>query len=480
MIDLFKSKRGASVMGLALDGNRLEAVVLRRSNGTLRVGPTVSAPLALSPLTDPPELVGREIRNHLDQAGIRERRCAVCVPLRWILTLQAKLPDLSEADLASFLQVEAERGFHSGPEDLFTARSIFKTPSGDSYATLMAVPRNNIDSLDRVLRAAKLKPVSFSLGATAVQPAGTSAERLITLVLRASSIDLQVSGGGGIIALRSLDGAIEMEGAQRRISFDFVAREIRITLGQLPGGLAEGMGRIKIFGQGEIVRQFISDISPRLPAIGLRLEAVERASEAQFDKPLPPEIAASPTVALAASWVGGGASMPEFLPPRVQAWHRWVGVGLSKRRLIWAAEAAAGLVLCVIIAFGLQEWEIDSLQSKWKTISPTVTELNADQDQIQKFRTWYDRTFHNLRIWRELTYAFPDDGDVHVKTIEIRDLNNVTCSGLAQNNDAFVRVHDKLGNDTNEVNNLHAEVRGQTPMQFTLNFQWEGASIDGN
>jgi hypothetical protein len=77
MIEFFKPKRAGSVLGLALDGNRLEAVVLRRANGTLQVRQTVSTSLALSPLTDDPELAGREIRNALDAAGIRERRCAV-------------------------------------------------------------------------------------------------------------------------------------------------------------------------------------------------------------------------------------------------------------------------------------------------------------------------------------------------------------------------------------------------------------------
>src|ERR1700728_322610 len=121
MIDLFTYKRAASVLGMTLNGNRLEAVVLRRSNGTVQVHQSVVAELALSPLTDAPELVGREIRNHLDQAGIRQRRVAVCLPLGWVLTMQSKLPELSDADRASFLQLEGERGFHSGPETLFSA-----------------------------------------------------------------------------------------------------------------------------------------------------------------------------------------------------------------------------------------------------------------------------------------------------------------------------------------------------------------------
>lgn len=107
MIDLFKTKRPSSILGLAFDGNRLEAVVVRRSNGALVAQQATSAPLALSLLSGDPQLVGRELRNHLDQAGIRERRCVVCLPLNWVLTVQTKVPDLPEQEIASFLQLEA-------------------------------------------------------------------------------------------------------------------------------------------------------------------------------------------------------------------------------------------------------------------------------------------------------------------------------------------------------------------------------------
>jgi hypothetical protein len=480
MIDLFKSKRGASVLGMALDGNRLEAVVLRRSNGTVQVRQSVVAQLALSPLTDDPDLVGREIRNHLDQAGIGQRRVAVCLPMGWVLTLQTKVPELSDAERASFLQLEAERGFHSGPDTLFTAFSIFKTPAGETFATLMAAPRNNLATLERVLRAAKLKPVAFGLGATAVQPPAGDNARVIALAVRTNSVDLQVSGGGGIISLRSLDGAIESQGAQKRISSDLIAREIRITLGQLPDGLAEGSGKVRIFGQGDMTRQFVNDISPRLAAMGLQTEAVERVTTANFDKPLPSDIAASPAVALAAAWVGGADISPNFLPPRVQPWQQLLSSGMAKKRLVWAAEAAAGAALCVAAGFAWQQWEISTLTSKWKAIEPRVTELTADQDQIKKYRGFYDRTFRDLRILKHVNDAFSDDNAVSAKTIDVRDLANVTCSGVARDNDSFVRVFSKLSDDTNEISHLHPEVRGQKPLQFTLNFQFEGEVENGN
>src|SRR5258708_3444129 len=102
MMELFKSKRPSTILGLAFDGNRLEAVVLRRTNGHVQVKESVSVPLALSLLSGDPALVGRELRNHLNAAGIRERRCAVCLPLNWVLTMHAQIPDLPEADIESF------------------------------------------------------------------------------------------------------------------------------------------------------------------------------------------------------------------------------------------------------------------------------------------------------------------------------------------------------------------------------------------
>jgi hypothetical protein len=481
MIHWFKSKRAASVLGLALDGNRLEAVVLRRSNGSAHLRQSVSAPLALSPLTDDPELAGREIRNQLDAAGIHERHCAVCLPLGWLLTLQSKLPELPEADRAGFLQLEAERGFHSGPEAMFTAHSLFQPAPGEQYATLLAVPRNNLNTLERVLRAAKLKPVTFGLGIAAAQPAASDTQRVITLLVRGSGLDLQVSGGGGIVALRSLDGAVETQGAVKQISSEFMAREIRITLGQLPGGLAGGPGRIRIIGQGEMTRQFVHEISPRLAAMGLTVEASERSYSGALDKPLPADLAASPAVALAAAWVGGRDTTPEFLPPKVRPWQQLVSKGLSTRKLIWAGEAAGGLAACVLIAFGVQQIILSHLRSNWAKLEPKVTELTTMQDQIMQFRDFYDQAARDARILARLAAIFPRDNSVSVKSIEVRDMVNVTCSGVARDNEAFAGVYKNLSEDTNEISNVHPEVRGQKPMQFTVNFTWgTGGAANGN
>ena len=99
-LKVLKRQRLSGVLGLALDGSRLDGLVLRRTDGALHSQNPFSVSLSLDPLTNDPELVGREIRNHLDAAGVRERHCVVGLPLKWALTTHLEVPELPEADVA--------------------------------------------------------------------------------------------------------------------------------------------------------------------------------------------------------------------------------------------------------------------------------------------------------------------------------------------------------------------------------------------
>ena len=302
-----------------------------------------------------------------------------------------------------------------------------------------------------------------------------SLDGTLTLGLSSNSVDLQVTAGGGIVALRSLDGAVETEGAQRRLDAELVAREIRITLGQLPGTFGAEVKNVKVFGRGDLARQFMNDISSRAESLGVKFELMERASAAEFDRPIPPEIAAAPALALATGYVRGVAGGPELLPPKVRPWQQLLNTKLGSKKLAWAGAAAGGLVICVGGAFLFQEWELARWRSRWRAIEPQVTEAKYAADQIRKYRPWFDESFRGLRILRELTQAFPDTGVVTAKTVEIRDLSPVTCSGV-DDRQAVLNVMDKLG-VAEGVTDLNPEsIHGQSPgVQFTLTFQFEGA-----
>jgi len=73
----FKSAQGGkrltSLLGLALDGSRLEGCRPAADGRGAPSGETFSVALSLDPLTADPELVGREIRNHLVRLRCAER-----------------------------------------------------------------------------------------------------------------------------------------------------------------------------------------------------------------------------------------------------------------------------------------------------------------------------------------------------------------------------------------------------------------------
>ena len=246
----FLKRRASSLLGLTLEGRRLEGVVVRRGAGGLEVGQSFEVSLSLDPLTNDPMLVGQEIRNRLDEAGVRESRCVVGIPLNWAMTLQTKLPEIPEEDVASFLGIQAEKGFPYGPEDLSISIARSSSPNGERYATSVAIPKNHLARLEEILVAARLRPAGFSLVVAALQPpASDGSEGVLALVAGENGVDLQVTSGGGVVALRALPDAIEMDGANRNIDADALIREIRLTLGQLPREFSETVKQIRVFGR---------------------------------------------------------------------------------------------------------------------------------------------------------------------------------------------------------------------------------------
>src|SRR5439155_5307920 len=112
----------------------------------------------------------------------------------------------------------------------------------EQFAAQVAIPRDHLRRIEKALAAAKLKPVAFSLGITALQsPVEDAARGIMALLIGERGVGLQAAFGGGISALRMLEGTVENEGGRRQVYADLVAREMRITLGQLPAEVRDAM-----------------------------------------------------------------------------------------------------------------------------------------------------------------------------------------------------------------------------------------------
>ncbi|MSU57225.1 MAG: hypothetical protein EXS35_03420 [Pedosphaera sp.] len=469
---LFQRQPGSSLLGLSFDGSRLEGVLVRRTNGSVEIKKTFTASLSLDPLTAEVELVGREIRNQLDAADIRERWCAVGLPLNWALTLTVKLPEIPEEAVADFLQIEAERGFPYGPDELMLAHSRF-TAGGGHFATLVGIPREHVTRLEAVLAAAQLRPVTFSLGLTALQrPDAESGDGTLALLPGETSVAMQISCGGGMVNLRALDGAFEQVGAGRELQTDHIARELRITLGQLPAEVREAMKRVRVFGRSEVATQLAEELRGAAQDWGLKIEHVREHAAEEFGVKIPTGTAVSAALSVAVRRLTAQAGM-EFLPPKISPWKQF-SQRYSSGKLGYAGAGAGAVAAIVLLAFLIQQIVLWHWESKWSHMAKPVAELTQMRDQIRRYRPWYDESVRTLSILKRVTESFPEDGAVSAKTIELREPSRVTCSGTARNREAFNRALDKL-RGVREISDVHVEMsRGTTTVEFTFNFQWGG------
>lgn len=475
-----KRKKLTSLLGLALDGSRLSGVVLRRQNGSLQQLQTFGVTLSLDPLTAAPELVGREIRNHLDAAGVRERYCVVGVPLKWVLTAQTELPPLPEADAASLLQLEMERGFPCDIDTLRLGSSTCKLADEKQLITMAGIPSSQLASLEQVLVAAKLRPVSFALGLQALQPpAGAKSDGVLALFVGETNVSLQITCGGGVAALRGLEGAIEAEAGQAVLRAGLVSRETRITLGQLPAEVRAAVKRIRIFGPRDLARQLADEMELRFEPMGMTVEIVAGYAADEFGVELPPAVSLSAAFSLAARPLVGQYPVFEFLPPKPTLLQQ-LAAKYSSGRLQTIGAAAAAVLLLVAGLFGFQEYQLASLHSQWSAIKGKVTDLQGQEGLILQYRPWFDDSFQDLSILRALSLAFPEDGSVTAKSIEIRDGNIVSCSGTAASTRALLDAQGQLSAADNVTQLKVQEMRGKSPMQFTFEFHWGNGNGGGD
>ena len=467
-----KRKKLASVLSLTMDGSRLEGVVMRRVNDSLQVQQSFSVTLTLDLLTAAPELIGREIRNHLDAAGVRERHCILGVPLKWILAAHTELPPLPEADAASLLQLEAERGFPCDVATLQLSNSSCALAEDKQHILFTGIPLTHISTVEKVLAAAKLKPVSFALGLTALQPpADQKSTGVLALAVGESTVSLQVTCGGGVAALRALEGAIENPSGRRALVTDLVERESRITLGQLPAELRDAVKRIRIFGPRELAQQLADEMELRFEPLGLSVEVVAAYKPDEFGAQLPPDASLSAAFSLAARLLTGQSLVFEYLPPKPTIIERFASKYASGR-LRTTGAIAAGIVLIVCALFGYQEFQLWRLNSQWRAMSKQVGEIEDIQAKIKQYRPWFDDSFHDLSVMWMLSDKFSQNGDVTAKTIEIRDNGLVNCSGIATSYQALLQTYNSL-REAPGVKALHlGMVHGKSPMQFSIDFKY--------
>jgi hypothetical protein len=235
--------------------------------------------------------------------------------------------------------------------------------------------------------------------------------------------------------------------------------------------------RIRIFGPRDQARQLADAVEPRFAVLGLKIEVVAGYAPDEFGVQLPAEVSLSAAFSLAARVLVGQKPAFEFLPKRPNVVEQFV-TKYSSGRLRTTGAVAAGVAAIFLAVFLVQQIQLWHYRSQWTHMAAKVGELQAIQDNIRQYRSWYDGSFKNLSILRQLSLAFPEDGSVTAKNIEVRDGGTVTCSGTARDYAALLAMQARLRAAAGIHDVKLQQIRGKAPMQFVFAFNFNNGGAE--
>jgi len=244
--------------------------------------------------------------------------------------------------------------------------------------------------------------------------------------------------------------------------------------------LRDVVRRVRVFGPRELAQQLVDELELRLEPMGLKIELASRYSPDEFGLQLPAETPISAAASLAAGRLAGRKAALEFLPPKITAWQQ-LGAKYSSGKLRTIGVISGSVLILAAGALAFQQWQLMRYRSQWAAMASQARELGTLQDQIILYRPWFDDSFRALTIMRQLTAAFPEDGVVSAKTLEIRDLNTVTCTGTTRDNKALIDALGRL-RASDSISDLRVtSIRGsKPPLQFSFDFHWSKGATSEN
>ena len=448
-----------AALAVQLHSNAVNVSLIREEEDVIRVLHSFTLPMSADVFAGDPERAGAELAAQLRTLGIRERRCVVCVPPGWALSASTEIPEIEGGDLRAYLELRAEREFPINVSELRLAHCSYTLPDGKRRATIAAVAARRLAGIEQTLEKAGCKLVSLSLGLDRFLLENTAAPTMHFLA-NGTHIDVVVTAGGGIAALRSLAGSV----AQDESIFDSsgFCREVRITLGGLPDAVRQQVREAHFGGPAKTAEALCLRTRDDLRRLGVDPAAIDRGAEEE-----------GPALEAATHFLQSQPVAFEFLPPRVSRWETaFEHFDSGRRRAVIAA--VVGLVILPIVAFIIHSHIRSNLQGEWDGMKRNVSELEGLQQNLRTFRGWFDPVPETLMLLEGLISAFPESGDVWAKSVQITEGQKITCTGFARNHGAITALLERFRKRPEVADVQLKQERGESPnIQFSITFKWD-------
>lgn len=358
----------------------------------------------------PPERLGElgeALRSFLRDREFSAKSAVVGIPARWLLLRQKEVPPADARTLIPMLRLGAEAEFTSELGELVYDFAGDVHTADAKSVVLMATPRQRVDAIAAMCRAADLKVVAVTASAVTLGEATGKVVGQDTLVLAVGASGAEITAQRGAVsgAVRHLSSATsqppfsELRRAVSSMSTGISNRELFLWdgAGIDSDALGQALGRAVRNGD--------------LPALGVTTAPESVNGEGR-------KYAAA--VALALSVAGG-------VRPRIDFLHSRLAPARKRRIPQWATIAAAAAVLIIgITLFAYmqmrsREAEVDQLKAQLAGIKDQRVSAQAFVDKVSFARAWHGGDPRYLNCLRDLTSAMPDDGETYATNLILRE-----------------------------------------------------------
>lgn len=448
-----------AALAITLESDRLAATLVSEGNGEREL---FSVPIGAEAVANDPEKAGKELAAALSAAGVRQRRCVVCVPPGWALTASTDLPEMAAEDLRSFLELRAEREFPIAADEMRVGHSPYALPDGKRRTTLAAVPSKRMEAVEKMLAEAGCRAVSVSL---ALEECLAEPKPALHFLANGTHTNVIVTAGGGVVSMRSLASP----GPTAETPFDAAAfyREVRITLGRLPEPIRQQVREAHFGGSPASAKRLCDATSDQLLQLGIESAGCAEPETGTNGKTITHQSA----VKAAQCFLQKQPVAFEFVKPEVKQWEvmlQRANLG-ERRRLIVIVAGAIALPLLLIFVRG----QIEGYYTRrWDGMKNNVADLQMLQTKIRGFRPWFEGSPLTVQMLDGLVSVFPEQGDVWAKSVELKEDGTVTCMVFAKNQAAAIAFGDRLSAHPGVTNVNYEGERGQNPIELIISFKY--------
>ncbi len=444
-----------AALAITLESDKFSAALVSQENGSREL---FSIPMGADTVTNDPEKAGKELAAKLSEAGVRQKRCVVCVPPGWALTASTELPEMAPEDLRSFLELRAEREFPIAGDEMRVSHSPYTLPDGQRRTTLAAVPLKRMDAVDKMLAEAGCRAVSVSL---ALDECLAEPKPALHFLANGTHTNVIVTAGGGVVSMRSLASP----GPLPETPFDSSAfyREVRITLGRLPEPIRQQVREAYFGGSPASAKRLCDATADQLLQLGIESVGPDGVNGAASH--------GESAVKAAQCFLRKQPVMFEFVVPEVKQWEVMLKRAdlQGRKRLI---AIVAGVIILPLLAFFVRGQIEGYYTRRWDKMKNTVADLTTLQNKIRMYQPWFQGAPVTVQMIDSLISVFPEKGDVWAKSIEMKDTGQIVITAFARTRAAELSLSDRLIALPGVTGVGTEDERGTNPIEFTIIFKY--------